>query len=164
MPAKVPKKDARKAAAKPKKAAKKTPRKPAKAAKKAFGRPGTAGKAEGDAAVKAWMAGVEPAHRPLVQRLDALIGETVPGVKRAIKWSSPMYGLPGRGWFASLAAFKNHVGLAFFAGTRLDPVPPLGEGKGMRRVNLTGLSDLDEEQVRSWVRQASSIQGWGTVK
>lgn len=141
---------------------KRVPRK-ASAAKPRFGRPGTAGKAEGDAAVRAWMSGVKAAHRPLVERLDALIGETVPHVKRAIKWSTPMYGVEGQGWFASVASFKNYVSLRFFAGASLDPPPPFGEGKGMRGVNIRDLSEYDESRFRSWIKQASSLPGWGTV-
>src|SRR5688572_15837682 len=70
------------------------------AAKPAFGRPGTAGKAEGDDAVKAWLDGVKPEHQEMVRKLDALIGRELPGVRRAIKWSMPLYGLPGQGWIA----------------------------------------------------------------
>lgn len=142
---------------------KRVPAGKASAGKIRFGRPGTAGKAEGDAAVRAWMSGVKAAHRPLVERLDALIGETVPNVKRAIKWSTPMYGVEGRGWFASVASFKNYVSLRFFAGASLDPPPPFGEGKGMRGVNIRDLREYDENQFRSWIKQASSMPGWGTV-
>lgn len=141
-------------------------RKPARKAgprRKTIGRPGTAGKAEGDAAVRLWIAGVDPTHRAIVEKLDALIGETVPDAHRAIKWSIPMYGRAGQGWFASVASFKNYVSLNFFAGTSLEPPPPLGEGKGMRRVNFRDMSEFDERQVRSWIRQAASIKGWGTV-
>jgi hypothetical protein len=144
------------------KAARKSAQK-AKPRQKGFGRPGTAGKAEGGAAVRRWMAGVNPAHRPMVERLDALMGETVPDVKRAIKWSTPMYGRAGQGWFASVASFKNYVSLGFFAGANLEPPPPEGEGKGMRRVNLRDMSEFDERQFRSWIQQAASIQGWGRV-
>ena len=130
---------------------------------KSFGRPGTAGKGEGHEAVLAWIAGVKPGHRPIVEKLDALIGDTVPEVKRAIKWSTPLYGLAGQGWFASVASFKEYVSLGFFAGTSLDPPPPFGEGKGMRRVNIHDFGEYDEKQLRSWIKQASSIRGWGTV-
>lgn len=151
----------------PAKTKKKKPagKKPARKApsKVSFGRPGTAGKAEGAAAVRAWMAGVNPAHRPIVEKLDALIGDVVPDVKRAIKWSTPMYGRVGQGWFASVASFKNYVSLGFFAGTNLDPPPPFGEGHGMRRINIRDMSEYDEKRFRSWIEQASRIQGWGTV-
>lgn len=142
----------------PAKAAAKAP-----ARKAAFGRAGTAGKGEGDAAVRAWMQGVKAEHRPLVERLDALIGEVVPDVKRAVKWSSPMYGREGIGWFASFASFKEHVRLSFFSGVDLRPPPPEGESKGMRSVRLRGPADYDEARFQSWIRQAASIPGWGKV-
>lgn len=162
----APKDAAKKTPAKkaaPKKApAKKAPaRKAAAAAKPSFGRPGTAGKAEGDAAVRAWMEGVRPEHRRLVERLDALVAEEVPDVKRAVKWSMPMYGREGQGWFAHVGSFKDFVALGFFAGAELSPPPPHGEGQGMRRVRIHGEGDLDERQLRAWVRQASRIKGWG---
>lgn len=163
----APKKAAKRAA--PKKAAtkttpaKKAAKKPvAKApAKKAFGRAGTAGKAEGDTAVRAWIESVDARHRPLVERLDALIGEVVPDVKRAVKWSMPMYGREGKGWFAHVGSFKEFVALGFFNGAELKPQPPFGEGETMRRARFPSLAALDEKQVRSWVEQAASIQGWG---
>lgn len=149
-----------------KKAAKKIPRKSAKKASKtpSFGRPGTAGKAEGSAGVKAWMASVKPEHRPIAKKLDRLIEETVPGVRRAVKWSSPMYGLPGKGWFASMASFKNYVALAFFKGAALSPPPPFGEGKEMRRINIETIDQVDEKLFRAWIEQASSRPGWGKVE
>lgn len=149
---------ATKAAAK-KRPAKKTAKKAAR--KRAFGRPGTAGKAEGSAAVKAWMQGVATQHRPIVKKLDALIGEVVPDVIRAIKWSTPMYGRKGQGWFVSVAPFKNYVSLSFFMGTSLSPPPPSGDGKTMRHVAIRDMADYDEKQFRAWIEQAASIRGWG---
>lgn len=154
-----PKKAAKKAVkrAAPKKAAAKK-----RAAKKpAFGRPGTAGKAEGDAAVQAWLAAQRADQRPTLERLDALITATIPGVKKALKWSMPMYGLPGKGWIAHIAAFKEHVALGFFAGAQLEPPLPEGEGKGMRRVKLRAPADYDEARLRGWIEQAARIPGWG---
>lgn len=166
--AKVPRKSPRPAPAKQgvakKRVAKKAPPEKAPARKTAaFGRPGTAGKAEGDAAVRAWVASVKPEHRPIVERLDALVAEVVPDVKRAIKWSMPMYGRTGTGFFASVASFKDHVGFGFFAGATLEPPPPLGEGKDMRRVKLRSMADVDERLLRSWIAQAASRPGWGKL-
>lgn len=143
-----------------KKTAKKTPlRKPS------FGRSGTAGKAEGDAAVRTWIADLNPDHRAIAEKLDALIGETVPDVKRAVKWSMPMYGKTGIGWFATVASYKDYVSLRFFAGTSLEPVPPYGEGKsGMRAVNIADISDYDVKKFRSWIKQASTKKGWGSAQ
>jgi hypothetical protein len=147
--------------------AKKAPRKTAKpATKKAasrFGRSGTAGKGEGDEAVQAWMAGVKPGQRALVRRIDGIIGEEVPGVRRGVKWSMPMYGLPGQGWLVHVGSFKDHVAVGFFSGTSLDPQPPHGESGHMRRATYGGEGDLDERRLRSWLRQARDLPGWGKV-
>jgi hypothetical protein len=35
-------------------------------------------------------------------RLDALIVRTVPGVRKAVKWNSPLYGVEGQGWFLGI--------------------------------------------------------------
>lgn len=141
-----------------KKAAKK-----AAARKPAFGRPGTAGKADGDDAVRAWIAGVKREQRPIVERLDALIAEEVPGVKRAVKWSMPIYGRAGHGWFAHLGSFKDYVALAFTEGARLVPPPPVGESERMRRVWIHDMSELDEARIRDWIRQAAALEGWSRV-
>jgi hypothetical protein len=147
--------------------AKKAPGRKAKPAKKAaapkVGRSGTAGKAEGDGAVKAWIAGIKPEHREIANRFDALAAEMLPGVRRAVKWSAPFYGLPGQGWVATLASFKDYVSIGFFAGTRLTPPPPLGESGSMRRVAVRGAADYDERQLRAWLKQAAGMQGWGKV-
>jgi hypothetical protein len=146
-----------------KKARRPSTRRTGAAKPRGFGRPGTAGKAEGDAAVRAWIAAVRPEQRPLVERLDALIAEVVPDVKRAVKWSMPFYGRKGQGWIVNVGAFRDYVSLRFFAGTDLDPRPPVGEGKTMRAVNSHDESEFDARQVRNWLRQAASAKGWGHV-
>ena len=119
----------------------KTPKKP-KAAKKAAakriaakpallsgGNPQIA-KADGDAPVQAYIAAMPGWKRDVGRRLDALIVRTVPGVRKAVKWNSPFYGIEGRGsgWFLSFHCFTKYVKVAFFRGTSLRPVPP-GESK-----------------------------------
>lgn len=118
-------------------------------------------KAEGDAPVRAYFAKISPEHRAIGEKLDRIIEKSVPGVRRALKWSTPMYGLEGRGWFAAFGSFKNYTKVNFFRGAALKPPPPEGEGKEMRSINIASLADLDENQMTSWVRQAASIPGWG---
>ena len=85
----------------------KTSRKSAKVAKKAAakrvaakptllrgGNPQIA-KADGDAPVQAYIAGMPGWKRELGKRLDALIVRTVPDVRKAVKWNSPLYGVEG---------------------------------------------------------------------
>ena len=141
---------------------------PAKAARKALaarvtGKPGTSGKAEGDAPVAAFIAGLPAWQRAIAERLDGIVAREVPGVKRAIKWSMPCYGQAGKGWFAYLAPFAKHVSFGFYEGASLTPAPPEGGGKGLRHVKLASPADVDEARVADWVRQAAALKGWGSA-
>lgn len=130
--------------------------------KKAATRPvPRADKAEGDDAFYACLAKFDAPHRAIGERIDAIVAKNVPGVRRAVKWGSPMWGIAGQGWFAAFASFKSYAKVNFFSGASLSPAPPQGDGKGMRSVNLPTLADLDEKQMATWVKQAAAIPGWG---
>ena len=141
------------AATKPKGAA-------AKPALLAGGNPQIA-KADGDAPVQAYIVAMPGWKSDIGRRLDALIVRTVPGVRKAVKWNSPFYGVEGQGWFLSFHCFTKYVKVAFFRGTSLRPVPP-GESKHkeVRYLDIHEDDQLDEEQMASWIRQATSIPGW----
>ena len=59
-------------------------------------------KADGDAPVQAYIAAMPGWKRDVGRRLDALIARTVPGVRKAVKWNSPLYGVEGQGWFLGI--------------------------------------------------------------
>ena len=50
-------------------------------------------KGYGDAPVQAYIAAMPGWKRDVGRRLDALIARTVPGVRKAVKWNSPFYGV-----------------------------------------------------------------------
>lgn len=118
-------------------------------------------KGEGDAPVQAWLAAVPDWRQEVARRLDALIAREVPGVRKAVKWNSPFYGVDGQGWFASVHVFARYVKLTFFKGLALDPVPPGGTAKSgeARWVDLRE-GEYDEARLADWVRQAAAIPGW----
>jgi hypothetical protein len=93
-------------------------------------------------------------------RLDALIVSAVPGVRKAVKWNSPFYGVEGLGWFLGIHCFAKYVKVAFFRGALLGPVPP-GESKQkeVRYLDIHEDDQLDEAQVTAWVQQASQLPG-----
>ena len=99
--------------------------------------------------------------RDVGRRLDALIVRTVPGVRKAVKWNSPFYGVEGQGWFLSFHTFTNYVKVTFFRGTSLRPLPP-GESKqkDVRHFDIHEHEHLDDGQLATWVRQASALPGW----
>ena len=85
-------------------------------------------KAYGDAPVQAYIAAMPGWKRDVGRRLDALIVRTVPGVRKAVKWNSPFYGVEDQVWFLSFHVFTKYVKVTFFRGASLRPVPP-GESK-----------------------------------
>jgi hypothetical protein len=159
MPSRPPsRKVAKKAAAK---------RGAAKAALLSGGNPQIA-KGYGDAPVQAYIAAMPGWKRDVGRRLDALIARTIPGVRKAVKWNSPFYGVGGQGenqgedqgWFLSFHCFTKYVKVAFFRGASLRPVPP-GESKhkNVRYLDVHEHDPLDEAQFAAWVKQASLLPG-----
>ncbi|MBL9013680.1 MAG: DUF1801 domain-containing protein [Myxococcales bacterium] len=122
-------------------------------------------KGEGDAPVKAYIAAMPGWKSAVGKRIDALVGKTVPGVRKAVKWNSPFYGLPGQGWFLAMHVFTRYIKLTFFKGTSLDPIPP-GTSKHpeVRYLDLHEEGAFDEARLRRWIGQAAAIPGWSTGK
>ena len=118
-------------------------------------------KGDGAAPVRAYIAAIPGWKRDVARRLDALIGRTVPGVRKAVKWNSPFYGIEGQGWFLSFHCFTKYVKVTFFRGSSLRPVPP-GESKhkDVRYLDIHEDDPLDGKLVASWIRQASERPGW----
>ena len=147
-------------------------KKSAKVAKKAAAKRGDAkppllsggnpqiAKGDGDAPVQAYIAAMPGWKRDVGRHLDALIARTVPGVRKAVKWNSPFYGVEDQGgWFLSFHCFTKYVKVTFFRGTSLRPLPP-GESKSQdtRYLDIRE-DDLDETQLLDWVKQASQLPG-----
>ena len=118
-------------------------------------------KGEGDAPVQAYIAAMPGWKSELGRRLDALIEREVPGVRKAVKWNSPFYGVEGQGWFASFHVFTRYVKLTFFKGTSLEPLPPGGTPKsGETRWLDIHEGEWDEARLAAWIGQAAAIPGW----
>ena len=117
-------------------------------------------KADGDAPVQAYIAAMPGWKGDVGRRLDALIVRAVPGVRKAVKWNSPLYGVEGQGWFLGIHCFTNYVKVAFFRGKSLRPVPP-GESKSKdtRYLDIHEDDAIDEKQLAAWIKQASKLPG-----
>ncbi|MDQ0319801.1 hypothetical protein QO002_001939 [Pararhizobium capsulatum DSM 1112] len=89
-----------------------------------------------------------------------MIGNAVPGVHKAVKWNSPLYGIKDDGWFLSLHCFNTYIKVAFFRGTSLDPVPPVdSKNQETGYVHIREADTLDEALTTSRVKQASRLSG-----
>ncbi len=137
-------------------------RKPAAAAKPTLlsgGNPQIA-KGHGDAPVQAYIAAMPGWKSDVGRRIDALVARAVPGVQKAVKWNSPLYGVEGDGWFLGVHVFAKYVKVAFFRGASLRPLPP-GESKqkDVRYLDIREDEPLDEARFVEWVKQASRLPG-----
>jgi len=97
-----------------------------------------------------------PDKRVLLERLRALVDKAVPDADATIKWGVPFYQKNGRN-VCSLAAFKEHVGINFFASpdVLVDPGKKLeGGGKSMRMLKVRSAQDIDSASILRWLKAA----------
>ena len=117
-------------------------------------------KSDGDEPVQAYIAAMPGWKSDLGRCLDDLIVSTVPGVRKAVRWNSPFYGVEGAGWFLSYHVFTRYVKVTFFRGASLEPLPPgAGKDRNARWVDVHE-GELDEKRMAAWVRQAAALPGW----
>ena len=117
-------------------------------------------KGDGDAPVQAYVAAMPGWKRDVGARLDSLVVQTVPGVRKAVRWNSPFYGVEGRGWFLSFHCFTKYIKMTFLRGTSLLPMPPVeSKDPNTRYFHIYENDPLDEVLLCSWIRQASEQPG-----
>ncbi len=116
-------------------------------------------KGYGDEPVQAYIAAMPGWKSQIGARLDAIITETVPGVLKAVKWNSPLYGTEPGHYFLGIHVLTKYVKVAFFHGAELDPLPP-GTSK-QEKVRYLDIREqgFDEAQFANWVKQASLLPG-----
>lgn len=60
----------------------------------------------------------------------------------------------------SFRCYTNYVQLQFLRGTSLDPMPPkVFKHDEVRYLDIHEDDELDEQQLRSWIEQASNLPG-----
>ena len=115
----------------------------------------------GEEPVQAWIAAAPGWKSDAGRRIDALITKAVPGVRKAVKWNSPLYGAPGReDWFLSFHAMTRYIKIAFHNGADLDPPLPVGSKQPrVRYLHVVEDKPFDEAAFTAWVRQAADLPG-----
>jgi hypothetical protein len=103
---------------------------------------------------------VMPRLHPIVERLDQLIRETIPGLQYAIKWKKAYYGVPELGWVIEMVAYDVSVNVVFLGGAEFNPPPPLGTTGRERYVKLTTLEEAQGPEMHRWIEQAGRVPGW----
>lgn len=116
-------------------------------------------KGYGDGPVQAYIAAMPGWKSAIGRRIDDIVTATVPGVAKAVKWNSPLYGVEGDGWFLGLHCFNAYVKVSFFRGARLVPPPPGPSKQADVRYLDIREDGFDEAEFADWVRQASLLPG-----
>jgi hypothetical protein len=92
--------------------------------------------------------------------LDDLIVKHVPGVRKAVRWNTPFYGIEGQGWFMSFHCITKYVKVAFHNGASLEPLPPVeSKHAQVRYLHLYENQPVDQKQLIDWIRQSSCLPG-----
>ncbi len=114
----------------------------------------------GDAPVNAYLDAMPGWKQGVGRRIDALVVGTVPGVEKAVKWNTPLYGLDGTTWFLGFHCFAKAVKVTFFRGASLVPPPP-GPSKqpAVRYLDIREGEVVDEARLADWIAQASRLPG-----
>ena len=118
-------------------------------------------KGDGDEPVRAYIDAMPGWKSDVGRRIDELVVGAVPGVRKAVKYNSPLYGAEDdEGWFLSYHCFDRYVKVAFHRGASLRPPPP-GESKkkDVRYLDVHSDDEIDEAQFADWVKQASRLPG-----
>jgi hypothetical protein len=115
---------------------------------------------ESHAEIEDWIRGVMPALHPIVEGMDGLIRETIPGLQYAIKWKQAYYGLPELGWIIEMVAYDVSVNVVFFGGADFEPPPPLGNTDRSRYVKVKTVEEVQGPEMQKWVEQAGRVPGW----
>lgn len=118
-------------------------------------------KGEGDGPVQDYIAAMPGWKQAVGEHLDDLIVRIVSDVRKAVKWNQPFYGAEGEeGWFLSFRCYTDYVQVQFFKGTSLEPMPPKeSKHAEVRYLDIREDDERDDDQLRSWIEQASRMPG-----
>ncbi|MDE2662594.1 MAG: DUF1801 domain-containing protein [Gemmatimonadota bacterium] len=119
-------------------------------------------KADGDGPVQDYIAAMPGWKREVGRHLDALIERSVPGVRKAVRWNSPFYGIENQGWFLSFHCFTRYIKVTFLNGASLRPAPPVeSKHEHVRYFHIREEDEVDEDLLVDWLQQASALPGEG---
>lgn len=114
-------------------------------------------------ALEEYLAGMDPAARPLIVALDKAVRKAHPGFDVAIKYGILMYALEGdwRFWVTAISPVKKGVGLRFLYGVLLDdPRHVLRAGTSVLKTWDFAFADtVNQAAVGAYVKEAVAKYG-----
>ena len=116
-------------------------------------------KGDGDAVVQSYIAAMPGWKQTVGRKLDTLIEQALPDVRKAVRWNTPFYG-GGDRWFIGFHCLTKYVKVSFFQGQSLDPIPPsTSKQASVRYLDIYETDVIDEDQFISWVQQSAALPG-----
>ena len=117
-------------------------------------------KGDGDGPVNDYIAAMPEWKGDIGRHLDELVNEVVPGVRKAVRWNSPFYGIENNGWFLTYHCFTTYVKVTWLNGAQLEPPPPVtSKDERVRSLHIARDDHVDDNQLRDWIRQAAALPG-----
>ena len=118
-------------------------------------------KGAGHDRVRLYIESIPDWKRTIARRVDRIVTRAIPGVRKAVKYNSPLYGAMDKDdWFLSLHCFASYLKVAFFSGSLLEPKPPgKSKQKLVRYLDIREKERIDSRQLTRWVQQASRLPG-----
>lgn len=117
-------------------------------------------KGDGDGPVQAYIAAMPGWKGDVGRSLDALIVRSVPGVRKAVRWNTPFYGVEGQGWFLGFHCFSKYIKVTFLRGRTLEPMPPVAsKHPEVRYLHIHEDGSFDEALFKKWLKQAAQQPG-----
>lgn len=107
--------------------------------------------------VAAYIDAIPGWKQDICRRLDAAIVSVVLGVRKAVKYNTPMYGVEEGKWFSSMHCYTNFVRITFFQGVLLKPVPAGASKVGNVRYHDIRVGDFNADQISEWMRHAATL-------
>ncbi len=118
-------------------------------------------KGDGDGPVQAYIAAMPGWKHEAGRLLDHLIEQAVPGVRKAVRWNTPFYGVEGNGWFLGYHCFTKYIKVTFLKGAQLEPLPPVAsKHEEVRYFHVHEGDQLEDTPFKNWVKQAAALPGW----
>ncbi len=116
------------------------------------------GRADFGKPIEPYFEQLPPEKRAPLERLRALVEETVPSAQSSLKWGAPFYTLDGK-MLCALGALKNEVALSFFGPPEVfkDPKGQLeGKSNSYRVLKVKDGSEIDTASVKRWLKAAAA--------
>jgi len=94
--------------------------------------------------------------KEIVIELRAIVCKSSKHLQEAIKWNVPTYSINSN--ICSIMAHKTHVNLQIFHGAHIQDVDLLeGTGNDMRHIKFSTIEDIDNEQIKKILAQATAL-------